>query len=65
MAYIAACSLLPQAAYVTLDLQTNTLIPSLTQTNSQSWKLWSSQVGPGTSLNFTSDVRQKLFLYND
>ena len=58
MAYIAACSLLPQAAYVNLDLQTNTLIPSLAQTSSESWKLWSPQVGPGTSLNFTSDVRQ-------
>jgi hypothetical protein len=59
MAYVAACSLLPQAANVTLDLQTNTLIPSLTQTSSQYWNLWSPslEVGLEASLNFTFDVR--------
>lgn len=60
MAYVAACSLLPQTAYVTLDLQTNNLIlPSLTQTSSQSWKLWSPEAGGPP--NFTTDVRQGYF----
>ena len=63
MAYIAACSLLPQTGYATLDLQTTNLIPSLTQTSSQFWELWSP--GAEGSPNFTSDVRQtKLVLHN-
>ncbi|KAF8123885.1 hypothetical protein EV363DRAFT_1545912, partial [Boletus edulis] len=53
-AYLAACSLMPQTANVTLDLQTNSLIPSLLQTSSQPWKLWTPEAGG--SLNFTSDV---------
>ena len=42
MGYVAACSLLPQAGYGTLDLQAGTLISAPTQTAPQSWKLWSS-----------------------
>ncbi|KAG6370613.1 hypothetical protein JVT61DRAFT_11232 [Boletus reticuloceps] len=56
MAYLAACSLIPETTHATLDLQTNSLIPSLTQTSSQSWKLWSSN--PGASSDFMLDVRQ-------
>ncbi|KAF8557198.1 hypothetical protein OG21DRAFT_379019 [Imleria badia] len=54
MAYIAACSLISQTTSVTLDLQTNDLIPSFTQTGSQSWMLWSPEMGG--SLNFTNDA---------
>ena len=54
MAYLAACSLMPQTALVTLDLQTNNLIPSQTQAGSQSWVLWSPEVEG--SYHFTSDV---------
>ena len=62
MAYLAACSLIPQTALVTLDLQTNNLIPSQTQMGLQSWMLWSPEVG-GSS-NFISDVCIiKLLLY--
>ncbi|KAF8431895.1 hypothetical protein L210DRAFT_3633500 [Boletus edulis BED1] len=52
--YVAACSLIPQTANVTLDLQTNSLISSLLQASSQPWKLWTPEAGG--SLNFTSDV---------
>ena len=55
VAYLAACSLMPQTTYATLDLQANDLIPRLTQTNPQSWKLWSSEAEP-VSLNFTADI---------
>ena len=57
MAYLAACSLLPQVISATLDVQTNILVSNLTQTTPQLWKLWSLEAEPGT-LDFTVDVRQ-------
>ncbi|KAF8132764.1 hypothetical protein EV363DRAFT_1416435 [Boletus edulis] len=53
-AYLAACTLIPQTTNVTLDLQTNNLIPSLLQTSSQAWKPWSPEAGE--SLKFPQDV---------
>ncbi|KAF8132803.1 hypothetical protein EV363DRAFT_1259252 [Boletus edulis] len=59
MAYLAACSLIPETTHATLDLQTNSLIPSLTQTSSQSWKLWSPN--PGASSDFMLDVFELIY----
>ena len=56
VAYLAACSLSPQATYATLNLQTNSLILNSTQIDPQFWKLWSLEIGPG-SPNITSMVR--------
>ncbi|KAG6377957.1 hypothetical protein JVT61DRAFT_14751 [Boletus reticuloceps] len=54
MAYLAACTLVPDAGFATLDLQTNALNPSPIQSIPHSWKLWI----PGTdgSSNLANEV---------
>lgn len=53
MAYLAACSLSPQAGYATLVLQSNTLIPSPIQAAPQAWKLWTSGTVGSSNLTLT------------
>ncbi|KAF8439689.1 hypothetical protein L210DRAFT_3760707 [Boletus edulis BED1] len=50
MAYLAACTLVPDAGFATLDLQTNALHPNPIQSISYSWKLWTPGTGGSSNL---------------
>ncbi|KAF8554057.1 hypothetical protein OG21DRAFT_1581203 [Imleria badia] len=49
MAYVAACTLLPQTYHAILNIQTGTLTPSPMQPSSQGWNLWSPVTHAGES----------------